>query len=50
VSTTRIVEDKALMARTFAYLFGIGGTLALGTLLLPGSPDRAELPFAAVAD
>lgn len=37
------------MARTFAYLFGIGGTLALVTLLLPGSPDRAELPFAAVA-
>ncbi len=37
------------MARTFAYLFGIGGTLALLTLLLPGSPDRAELPFAAVA-
>jgi len=49
VSTTRIVEDRALMARTFAYLFGIGGTLALVTLLLPGSPDRAELPFAAVA-
>ncbi len=48
-STTRIVEDKALMARTFAYLFGSGGTLALVTLLLPGSPDRAELPFAAVA-
>ncbi|MEK6251636.1 MAG: diguanylate cyclase [Actinomycetota bacterium] len=37
------------MARTFAYLFGIGGTLALVTLLLPGSPDRAELPSAAVA-
>ncbi|MDP9276578.1 MAG: diguanylate cyclase, partial [Actinomycetota bacterium] len=49
VSTTRIVEDRALMARTFAYLFGIGGTLALVTLLLPGSPDRAELPFAAAA-
>jgi diguanylate cyclase (GGDEF)-like protein/putative nucleotidyltransferase with HDIG domain len=49
VSTTRIVEDKALMARTFAYLFGIGGSLALMTLLLPGSPDRAELPFAAAA-
>ncbi|HEY8778975.1 MAG TPA: diguanylate cyclase [Solirubrobacterales bacterium] len=49
MSTTRIVEDRALMARTFAYLFGIGGTLALVTLLLPGSPDRAELPFAAVA-
>ena len=37
------------MARTFAYLFGIGATLALITLLLPGAPDRAELPFAAVA-
>jgi diguanylate cyclase (GGDEF)-like protein/putative nucleotidyltransferase with HDIG domain len=49
MSTTRIVEDRALMARTFAYLFGIGGTLALVTLLLPGSPDRAELPFAGVA-
>ena len=48
-TTTRIVEDRALMARTFAYLFGIGATLALITLLLPGAPDRAELPFAAVA-
>ena len=47
-STTRIVEDRALMARTFAYLFGVGGTLALMTLALPGSPDRAELPFAAI--
>ncbi|MGH2980777.1 MAG: bifunctional diguanylate cyclase/phosphohydrolase [Solirubrobacterales bacterium] len=46
--TTRIVEDEALMARTFAFLFGVGGTLALMTLLLPGAPDRAELPFAAV--
>jgi diguanylate cyclase (GGDEF)-like protein/putative nucleotidyltransferase with HDIG domain len=48
-TTTRIVEDRALMARTFAYLFGIGATLALLTLLLPGASDRAELPFAAVA-
>ena len=47
-STARIVEDRALMARTFAYLFGIGATLGLATLLLPGSPDRAELPFIAV--
>ena len=44
-STVRIVEDRALMARTFAYLFGVGGALALLTLFLPGSPDRAELPF-----
>jgi diguanylate cyclase (GGDEF)-like protein/putative nucleotidyltransferase with HDIG domain len=48
-TTTRIVEDRALMSRTFAYLFGIGATLASLTLLLPGPPDRAELPFAAVA-
>ncbi len=48
-NATRIVEDKALMARTFAWLFGIGGTLALITLLLPGAPDRAELPFLGVA-
>src|SRR3954447_14589280 len=48
-NSTRIVEDKALMARTFAWLFGIGATLALVTLLLPGAPDRAELPFIAVA-
>jgi diguanylate cyclase (GGDEF)-like protein/putative nucleotidyltransferase with HDIG domain len=48
-TTTRIVEDRALMARTFAYLFGIGATLALATLLLPGAADRAEIPIAAVA-
>jgi len=48
-NSTRIVEDKALMARTFAWLFGIGGTLALVTLLLPGAPDRSELPFVGVA-
>jgi diguanylate cyclase (GGDEF)-like protein/putative nucleotidyltransferase with HDIG domain len=48
-SSMRIIEDKALMARTFAWLFGIGGTLALVTLLLPGAPDRSELAFAAVA-
>jgi diguanylate cyclase (GGDEF)-like protein/putative nucleotidyltransferase with HDIG domain len=44
-SATRLVDDRALMARTFAYLFGVGGALALLTLLLPGSPERAELPF-----
>jgi len=48
-SATRIVDDKALMARTFGYLFGIGATLALATLLLPGSEDRSELGFAGVA-
>jgi diguanylate cyclase (GGDEF)-like protein len=33
-------EDRATMARTFAYLFGIGATLLLITLLLPHSVDR----------
>jgi diguanylate cyclase (GGDEF)-like protein/putative nucleotidyltransferase with HDIG domain len=36
----RISGDRALMARTFAYLFGLGATLLLLTLLLPHSPDR----------
>ena len=44
----RIVEDKALMARTFTYLFAGGATLALLTLLLPGSPDRSPLEFVGV--
>lgn len=35
-----ISEDRATMARTYAYLFAAGGTLALVTLLLPGSGDR----------
>jgi diguanylate cyclase (GGDEF)-like protein len=48
-SSLRIVEDRALMARTFAYLFGIGATLLLATLLLPGDPARAEIPLAGVA-
>ena len=48
-SSTRIVDDWALMARTFSYLFGAGATLVAATLLLPGSPDRSELPVAAVA-
>jgi hypothetical protein len=33
-------QDRATMARTFVYLFGIGGTLALVTLALPHSSDR----------
>lgn len=33
-------EDRATMARTFAYLFGTGATLVLISLLLPHSPDR----------
>jgi len=35
-----ISEDRSMMARTYAYLFGLGGALALLTLLLPGPPDR----------
>ncbi len=38
-----------MMARTYAYLFFAGGTLALLTLLLPGSGDRDALGIAAVA-
>ncbi len=33
-------DDPANMARTFTYLFGIGATLLLVSLLLPHSPDR----------
>jgi diguanylate cyclase (GGDEF)-like protein len=33
-------EDRATMARTFTYLFSMGATLALISLLLPHSPDR----------
>jgi two-component system, cell cycle response regulator len=36
-----VAQDRALMARTFAYLFGIGAMLGLLTLLLPGPSDRA---------
>jgi diguanylate cyclase (GGDEF)-like protein len=44
-------EDRATMARTFAYLFGTGATLVLISLLLPHSPDRdtTGLLLAAVA-
>jgi diguanylate cyclase (GGDEF)-like protein/putative nucleotidyltransferase with HDIG domain len=45
----RIVEDRALMARTFAYLFAIGATLLLLTLLLPGAPDRSTPQLVVVA-
>jgi diguanylate cyclase (GGDEF)-like protein/putative nucleotidyltransferase with HDIG domain len=48
-STDRIVDDRSLMARTFAYLFGAGSALALLTLLLPGAPNRSEPGVAAVA-
>lgn len=36
------------MARTFAYLFGIGATLLFATLLLPGADGRQTLPLLAI--
>lgn len=39
-SDVPISKDRATIARTYAYLFGFGATLALLTLALPGSPDR----------
>lgn len=38
-----ISEDRAMMPRTYAYLFSFGATLALLTLLLPGTEDRSTL-------
>lgn len=38
---------RAVVARTFAYLYGAGGTLALGTLLLPHGPHRDTAGIAA---
>src|SRR5215211_1158264 len=40
LGATRVREDRATMARTFTYLFGMGATLVLVSLLLPHSPDR----------
>jgi hypothetical protein len=37
---TRVRDDRATMARTFAYLFAMGATLVLVSLLFPHSPDR----------
>jgi diguanylate cyclase (GGDEF)-like protein len=36
----RLHEDRATMARAFSYLFGMGATLVLVSLLFPHSPDR----------
>ena len=35
-----VFEDRATMARTYTYLFGIGGTLLAATFALPHAPDR----------
>src|ERR671937_278591 len=42
-------EDRPTMARTFSYLFGIGATLLLITLLLPHSVDREIVGLLLVA-
>ena len=47
-STARIVEDRALMARTFSYLFGAGATMLLISMLLPGAADRSLVGISAV--
>ncbi len=45
----RVSDDRVLMARTFAYLYGFGGLLVAVTLFLPASPDRHALPIAGVS-
>lgn len=42
-------EDRAVMARTFVYLFGSGAALLAATIVLPGAPDRELLPLTVVA-
>src|SRR6266511_185322 len=44
-----ISEDRAMMARTYAYLFGLGGLLTLLTLALPGADGRDALVVVAAA-
>lgn len=43
------VAERAAIARTLAFLFGVGGVLLLLTLLLAGSPEREDGPLLAVA-
>src|SRR3954451_6697285 len=40
LGASHVREDRVTMARTFSYLFGMGATLVLISLLLPHSPDR----------
>jgi len=40
LEASRLRAERATMARTFTYLFGMGATLVLVSLLLPHSPDR----------
>jgi signal transduction histidine kinase len=37
---------RAVLARTFMYLYGAGGTLAVGTLLLPHGGTRSDIGIA----
>jgi signal transduction histidine kinase len=46
---TPISQDRPAMARTYFYLFGIGGSLLLATLPMPHSPDREVLPLVLAA-
>jgi diguanylate cyclase (GGDEF)-like protein len=38
-------ENRGVMARTFAYMFGLGATLLLISLALPHAPDRETAPL-----
>ena len=42
-------EDRVTAVRTFVYLFGLGATLVLISLLLPHSPDRDTIGLVIVA-
>lgn len=42
-------SERAAIARTLAFLFGVGGALLSITLLMAGSPQRDEWPLVAVA-
>jgi diguanylate cyclase (GGDEF)-like protein len=44
-----ILRDPAIVARTYAYLFGIGTALLLVTLALPADPDRDRSAILIVA-
>src|SRR5437763_12912977 len=43
VTEDRFLNDRQTMARTFTYLFGVGGTLVMVSVALPHSPDRDTL-------
>jgi diguanylate cyclase (GGDEF)-like protein len=43
-----VADDRATMARTFTYLFGVGATLLFVTMPLPHSPDRDTAGLVAV--